>query len=123
MPYKSKAKRLAVSREQNRKYRLKHPEKERAKWRKDSANRRFRKYGLNKEKYLKILASQNYVCAICSRPETCLFKGKVKTLSIDHDHKTGRVRGLLCSKCNSGLGYYEDSVDRLRNAALYLENV
>ncbi len=65
--------------------------------------------------------SQDGVCAICRRPETFITTGQGPCrLSVDHDHKTGKVRGLLCRDCNVGLGNFGDSGERLRNAAAYL---
>lgn len=67
-------------------------------------------------------AAQNGVCAICGRPERRLSRlGKVVALSIDHDHNTGKYRGLLCTGCNYGLGCFGDNPDRLRTALRYLE--
>jgi hypothetical protein len=67
-----------------------------------------------------MLIEQNYLCAICGNPETRMFKGKITKLAIDHCHKTGEVRGLLCHKCNSILGYANDSIELLANAIKYL---
>ena len=44
-----------------------------------------------------------------------------RALSIDHDHNTNTVRGLLCNKCNQGLGFFDDSIDLLQGAMLYLK--
>ncbi len=67
-----------------------------------------------------MLAAQKGVCAICHK--TCKPVGrKLGRLSVDHDHTTQKVRGLLCGKCNLGLGYFGDSPDTLVNAILYLE--
>lgn len=86
------------------------------------------KFGLNQESYEIILESQNGVCAICKKPEQSVsskltFKGerKTKNLAVDHCHKTRYVRGLLCSKCNSALGQFNDDVGLLINAITYLE--
>lgn len=79
-------------------------------------------YGISLDTYNSLLEAQNGVCAICNCPETSIRKGKVCALAVDHDHKMGKVRGLLCSKCNVGLGYFDDNPDRLRAAALYLVN-
>jgi hypothetical protein len=71
-----------------------------------------------------LLASQDGVCAICENEETNLDNtgtGKVRNLNVDHDHNTNAVRGILCSACNRGLGLFEDSPERLRAAADYIE--
>ena len=74
-----------------------------------------KKYGITEDQYQQILQLQNGVCAICLRHQ------RYKRLSIDHDHKTKRVRGLLCNWCNRALGKFVDSPIRLRRAAEYLE--
>ncbi len=75
-------------------------------------------YGLTVEQYDAILIEQNYVCAICGKPEKSSLK---KVLSIDHDHTNGKVRGLLCDTCNTGLGYFYDNISILYNAIEYLK--
>lgn len=71
-------------------------------------------YGISEATYESMLAKQGRVCAICKRdPDR-------KRLAVDHCHATGRVRGILCSSCNYGLGVFGDSPDRLRAAACYL---
>jgi hypothetical protein len=67
--------------------------------------------------YAKLFDEQKGVCAICSSPEN----GRYKHLSIDHNHATGKIRGLLCNNCNRGLGLLRDSEELLRKAALYVE--
>lgn len=62
------------------------------------------RYGLTKEDYFKILMSQNNTCAICKDPER-VKASKTGILHVDHNHKTGKVRGLICNACNSILGY------------------
>lgn len=74
-------------------------------------------YGIDLDKYKQLLLSQNNSCAICKRNQT-EFK---KALSVDHCHKTGYIRGLLCLKCNRSLGLLEDNPSLFRNAASYLE--
>lgn len=64
--------------------------------------------------------AQKNVCAICLKPERVKLHGTVKSLAVDHDHKTGQVRGLLCSSCNLGLGRFHDSITNLERAAEYL---
>ena len=85
-----------------------------------SANRKYqlKKLGLSVEDYNTLLKKQNYGCAICQVHEMKLSK----KLAVDHDHKTGRVRGLLCDSCNRGIGLLEDSSVVLRTAAEYLNN-
>lgn len=76
-----------------------------------------RAYGISLDEYNIFLENQGGVCAICGQPE----KDSKKTyLSVDHDHETGKVRGLLCSDCNRGLGSFKDSPDLLDKAKAYL---
>lgn len=64
---------------------------------------------LTRAEFDAMVAAQGGVCAICHEPETKLSaKGRVRRLSIDHDHRTGRVRALLCARCNSVVGYMND---------------
>lgn len=79
---------------------------------------RLGKYGWTVEDYEEQLKKQNGVCAICEQvPDS----GPYKDFVIDHDHNTGTVRGLLCNKCNNGLGLLGDDVTGLRRALSYLE--
>ncbi len=71
-------------------------------------------YGLDAGEYERRYAEQGGVCAICLRAT-----GRAKRLSVDHDHRTGRVRGLLCGPCNQLIGRL--GADALRRAAEYLE--
>lgn len=81
------------------------------------------KYGITLFRYEKMLKEQNNTCAICKEPETMKKKnGTLQNLAIDHCHKTGIVRGLLCSKCNTGIGYFKENRNILKNAITYLEN-
>lgn len=73
------------------------------------------------KRYLEMFEAQGGVCASCGYPETEKVRGKVKTLSTDHNHTTGELRGLLCGKCNRGIGLFFDDPIRLRAAANYLE--
>jgi hypothetical protein len=59
-----------------------------------------RRFGLGVPDYARILLSQDGVCAICRRPPTNY------ALHVDHDHRTNEIRGLLCHRCNRGLGYF-----------------
>ena len=80
------------------------------------------KYNLTIEKYDQLFKSQNGVCKICKKPETAIKNGTLARLSVDHDHVTGAIRGLLCSKCNHGLGNFEDSIENLESAINTLGN-
>lgn len=74
------------------------------------------KYNLSLAEYDEMLSAQDGSCAICRKvpkPDKCL--------AVDHDHVTGKVRGLLCGNCNRGIGYFRDSVYTTIRAAAYLE--
>lgn len=63
-----------------------------------------RKYGVTLEQYDEMFEAQGGVCAICNEPSRMLYNGVVKRLCVDHNHKTGKARGLLCHECNAGIG-------------------
>lgn len=65
---------------------------------------RKRRYGITEDEYQSMLRRQGGVCALCGRPETA--NGRAR-LAVDHEHGSGRPRGLLCIGCNISLGYYE----------------
>jgi hypothetical protein len=83
------------------------------KWR---AEHRLITYGLTQDQYDALLSAQDFRCAICSTGTS----GGNGTWHIDHCHNTERVRGLLCSKCNTGLGLFNDSPAHLQTAITYL---
>lgn len=64
--------------------------------------------------------NQDGVCAICSKRESVTHKGKTRRLSVDHCHKSGAIRGLLCSRCNTAIGHLGECSDRLAIAIEYL---
>ena len=82
------------------------------------------KYDLTLAAYDDLVAQQGGVCAVCLKPETAKDNknGVVRRLSVDHDHVSGKVRGLLCAKCNAGLGHFDDQPTLLESAAHYLRN-
>jgi hypothetical protein len=87
-------------------------------WRKEhrdkcNAYARKCKYGLSADEFSAMLVGQGGACAIC-------HKGLVEK-NVDHSHASGRVRGILCNKCNLALGMADDSPDRLRAMAEYIE--
>jgi hypothetical protein len=84
------------------------------------AMRRLR-YGIDSEQYEAMVAAQGGTCAICHQAETITTaSGRVWDLSVDHDHETGSVRGLLCNRCNALLGHALESVATLEAAVAYL---
>ena len=74
-------------------------------------------YDITYEDYEELLEQQNYHCAIC---ESKISSSRTSRLFIDHNHNTGKVRGLLCSACNHGLGLFKDSPKLLKKAISYL---
>jgi len=75
-----------------------------------------KKYGISLEDYNKIFNDQNSCCMICKTHQDELNK----KLVVDHNHNTGKVRGLLCDKCNRGLGQFNDEIEIIRQALDYL---
>ena len=80
-----------------------------------------RTYGVTLQWYQDTLALQHNACPLCRCAFT--FHGELNADSpvVDHDHATGKVRGIICNECNRGLGYFHDNPDALRKAATYLE--
>lgn len=75
-------------------------------------------YGITHEDYLKMFRAQRGRCAICRSEDT----GRTKHFCIDHDHKTKKIRGLLCQRCNRALGLLGDTLKAVRAAASYMES-
>ena len=80
------------------------------------------KYGITASKFFSMLKAQKGRCAICRRKETFVDKktGKIRLLSVDHNHKTNEIRKLLCHRCNLGLGIFKDDWKLLQIASNYL---
>jgi len=98
-----------------------------AKWRKNNYGKNCKSrrtshlkqmYGLSDSDYNAMFEEQDGKCKICGIHQRSLKR----TLNVDHNHKTGFVRGLLCAECNKGLGNFKDNVELLQIAASYLEN-
>ena len=81
-------------------------------------------YGITMEQYLEMSLKQGGVCVICGQPEsnTDGRNGKPRMLAVDHDHITGKVRGLLCSNHNTAIGLFGDDPEMLLKAATYLRH-
>lgn len=77
---------------------------------------RYKMYGVSPDWYDKKFLEQNKCCAICKRTESA----NKRTFAIDHCHKTGIVRGLLCIRCNAGLGQFLDNEENIINALQYI---
>lgn len=117
----SAACRRGRARERQRVWQQRHPEQVKAIY--DAKNRRTqeyrrnwalnRKYKLDSARYAQLLEQQGGLCAICR-------EASPKPLHVDHDHSTGAVRGLLCARCNVGLGFLDKSAWRDK-AIAYLE--
>ena len=80
-----------------------------------------RTYGITIKEYDELYALQLGRCAICSKEETARNQHGILSLSVDHNHVTGVVRGLLCRECNSAIGKLDDNLELLRAATIYLE--
>ena len=76
-------------------------------------------YGMTLDDYDDMCAEQNNSCGICGKHATEF----TKRLSVDHDHDTGVVRGLLCSNCNAGIGLLGDNIEALERAITYLQGL
>lgn len=74
-------------------------------------------YNLTLEQYNEMLTQQDNKCAICGN-----VNNLQRLMCVDHDHVTGKIRGLLCNRCNLGLGSFTDDVELLKKAINYLEN-
>lgn len=81
---------------------------------------RHRVFGITQEDYERMLAAQGGLCAICRQPESVIRGGRTISLAVDHDHRTGRIRGLLCAACNKAIGYARDDPSLLQAAIAYL---
>lgn len=101
-----------------KKYRVDNPEKCKRRVRNSISKKQYR---LTIEDVEIILKNQNNKCAICGQELFLFGSSKKLTAHVDHDHKTGKVRGLLCDKCNRGLGFFRDNEEYLINAASYLK--
>jgi hypothetical protein len=84
-------------------------EKRQARW--------IKRYGITANDYKQLLEKQASVCKICQKP--CSSR---QFLSVDHCHKTGKVRGLLCVKCNTALGMLDDNIQHFETAIKYLKS-
>jgi hypothetical protein len=87
----------------------------------NSLDKRCRKFGITVDDYNNLISIQNNSCAICNKHKD-EFSGRGNNFHIDHCHTSGKVRGLLCSNCNTGLGQFKDNIKSLENAIQYLSS-
>ena len=80
-----------------------------------------KRYGITADQYDQMIIDQNNGCAICGSTEMG-GRGEGTRLAVDHNHETGKVRGLLCTSCNNGLGRFKDDPELLVKAATYLKS-
>lgn len=78
-------------------------------------------FGITLEQYDDMLERQSGVCAVCGKPETKAGPYGIQRLCVDHDHHTGKIRALLCNRCNVILGLSDDNHELLLGLAAYLE--
>jgi hypothetical protein len=118
-------------REYRRKYRLRNSSQERESQKRYRDNNKDKRkngmllwrFNITLEEYQVLFEAQGGVCKICNNPETAK-KNKseeLRMLAVDHDHDTGKVRGLLCARCNVQLGHYEKTKPRAQEFENYLE--
>ena len=118
-------------REYRRKYRLRNSSQERESQKRYRDNNKDKRkngmllwrFNITLEEYQVLFEAQGGVCKICNNPETAK-KNKseeLRMLAVDHDHNTGKVRGLLCARCNVQLGHYEKTKPRAQEFENYLE--
>ena len=80
-----------------------------------------RDFDITIEDYENILKNQNNKCALCEKSETIKRNGKILSLAVDHDHRTGKIRGLLCFHCNTAIGKFKDDIGLLLKTISYLQ--
>jgi len=85
------------------------------------SDRMMREHGLKPGEYEAQAAKQGHVCAVCGNPEVNVIRGGKCRLAVDHNHKTGRRRGLLCVRCNTALGLLNEDPTILMKAVVYLQ--
>ena len=112
---RSREKNREAMRKAQREYHQRNPDRHRNNFLK-------RTFGITVDEYREMIAKRNGLCDICKSPEP----GGKGNFHLDHDHTTGEIRGILCAKCNLGIGSLQDSIEILEAAANYLakfENV
>ena len=117
--YLRRWRRTPTGKESTRLYRLKHPEKNNGESPEKRKSHLKTRYGITDLDYYRILAEQGGGCAVCSTRSPNNGKGD-RWFDVDHDHETGKVRGLLCRNCNLTLGVLERKRSLLLKLEVYL---
>jgi len=106
--------------EAGKQYKLKHREKIKVGLKKAALKRKF---NISIEEFENMILSQNNLCAICDKPESRINhrSGAIQNLAIDHNHKNGKIRQLLCSKCNLIIGQINEDIEILQSMITYLK--
>ncbi|QPZ53604.1 endonuclease VII [Pelagibacter phage HTVC100P] len=82
-----------------------------------------RAYGITFDEYEELLSKQNKKCAICGIDNNGKYRNKPRAFAVDHCHTKGKIRGLLCSDCNTGIGLLKDNINFLQSAINYLNKL
>lgn len=82
----------------------------------------FRRYGITYEEAMAMWIKQNKLCRICNTELLPLGTQLTKGFCVDHDHKTGKFRGILCHNCNAGIGMFKENIELIKLAVKYLED-
>lgn len=106
-----------ITRERERAARAANPQAQKAKY----TRLRLKKYGLTPAALYELTRQQGGCCASCGQPAA--GKGTCGVLHVDHDHRTGRFRGLICNPCNVAMGMLQDNVTRILDLAAYAKKV
>ena len=115
---KNRARRLAQCKEYQDSHKEQRKQQARARRSRHVAHDNVLRYGITKEAWSDLWNEQGRRCAICGTENNSVTK---RAFATDHDHETGRVRGILCSLCNMGLGDFKDDPKLLKEAIRYLE--
>jgi hypothetical protein len=102
-----------IVRQSTMRWRQRNPEKMSAQY----TRKKLKGYGITEVQYRDMSRAQGGVCAVCGETNTSGM-----ALAVDHSHRTGEVRGLLCNRCNAALGFLKNDPERCLRAALYLED-
>ena len=92
-------------------------------YRSDKNNKLKKAYGITFNEYEELLSKQDGKCAICGIDNNGKYRNKPRAFAVDHCHTTGKIRGLLCSDCNTGIGLLKDNINFLQSAINYLNKL